>query len=154
MVSFKRDFGRYSWTAVVAFTVLVALAQTCVAGGHGCDGCGSKHHFDGSTICRWKHTWHGPNANWTPLTPYYIPRPQDPCLYGGHAGWGRQSCGPEADYGAVEEVGFDADYAIAEPGYAVSPSLQPGMERLGQIPNDVGIAVGGPMTPAPPPATR
>jgi hypothetical protein len=39
-------------------------------------------------------------------------------------------------------------------GLAASPSLQPGMERLGHIPNDVGVAVGGPMTPASLPPAR
>jgi len=41
---------------------------------------------------------------------------------------------------------YDADVAV-EYGYAESPGLQAGLERLGQIPNDLGIA-GGSAAPA------
>jgi len=36
-------------------------------------------HFDGSTLCAWKRTWHEPNALATPLRGYYTPRPPQCC---------------------------------------------------------------------------
>ena len=39
--------------------------------------------FDGSTICAWRRTWHGPNALATPLRSYYMPRVPSYCC--GHS---------------------------------------------------------------------
>ncbi len=39
--------------------------------------------FDGSMICAWKRTWHGPNALATPLRSYYMPRVPSYCC--GHS---------------------------------------------------------------------
>jgi hypothetical protein len=155
---FQAFLAQFGWFVVVACAVLTAPSQAFSAGGHGgdcclvgCECCPAGHHLDGATLCRWKRTWHGPNSNWRPLTPYYVPRPPDPCLHGGHAGSDRYGCG-SAGYGSAADFGYEP-YATAGTAFAVSPGLQPGMERLGQIPNDVGIAGSGPMTPiAPQPA--
>jgi hypothetical protein len=139
---------------VVACIALALPPRTSPADGH--DPYCHEHGrwLDGSTRCRWRRTWHGPNANFTPLSPYYIPRPADPCLYGRHGACGVYDYGPSSGCGFAAGSDYDTANSAAGPGYAVSPSLQPGLERLGQIPNDLGIAVGGPMTPALPPAAR
>lgn len=104
-------------------------------------------HFDGTTLCRWSRTWHGPNSIWRPLTPYYVPRPADPCLHGGHGrscyenGYLADGCGIE-----IEGQGryFDETAGEGESGnlmgYAEPPAMLAGLERLGQIPNDLGIS--------------
>jgi hypothetical protein len=119
------------------------------------------HAFDGTTLCRWRRTWYGPNDIWRPLTPYYVPRPADPCKYGGHGGkygghghWGgANGCGEmiEDGYFSEEEFAYE-DETPVEYGYSEAPGMQVGMERLGEIPNDMGIA-GGVQT-APPQAGR
>jgi hypothetical protein len=104
---------------------------------------------DGTTLCRWSRTWHGPNSIWRPLTPYFIPRPADPCLYGGY---GRScyedssfayGCGfaveGEGRYISEDFIGYEDDSLT---GYGEAPVVPVGLERLGQIPNDMGIADG------------
>jgi len=74
----------------------VSRADECVPSNRALYG----HAFDGKTLCRWHRTWYGPNDIWRPLTPYYVPRPTDPCKYGRHGGkygghghWGGDACG-------------------------------------------------------------
>src|SRR3954468_16962341 len=50
-------------------------------------------HFDGSTLCAWRRTWHGPNSLSTPLRGYYLPRPAKCCgCYGPGETSGYASC--------------------------------------------------------------
>jgi hypothetical protein len=115
------------------FPFFVALLATMSSVGF-CHG-GHGEHFDGTTMCRWSRTWHGPNSIWRPLRPYYIPRPPDPCQYGGHG------CrfAVEVDYFA-ENTAESENTGIV--GFGASPEIPVGLERLGQIPNDVGISTG------------
>lgn len=104
-------------------------------------------HFDGTTRCRWSRTWHGPNSIWQPLTPYYVPRPADPCLYGGYGrscyedGYLTNGCGLAADgegrYFNENAVEYESGSVV---GYADPPTIAVGLERLGQIPNDLAIS--------------
>ncbi len=118
-----------------------------------CCSCGdSHHHFDGSTLCRWSRTWHGPNSLRQPLDPYFIPRRTDPCDFGGYA----RCCGDhgcqmaiERDYVMEHPVAYEDGNAFADGGLS-DAGLQPGLERLGQIPNDLGIAGAMPAGPARP----
>lgn len=137
-----------------AFLLILALFPTaaptgiCRAGdGVPRSGYGHGRFFDGSTLCRWHRTWHGPNANWTPLSPYYIPRPTDTCKYGGH----RADCYSDGCAAAAGGSYFSENAAEYEGGnlfgYAESAEIPVGLERLGQIPNDLGISGG---TAAPP----
>lgn len=103
-------------------------------------------HFDGSTLCRWKRTWHGPNANWTPLSSYSIPRPADPCLPGNRY----YGCKAVSYATAVDFAYFAPENS--ECAYADSAALQPGLERLGHVPNDLGIA--GALAEGPPRASQ
>jgi hypothetical protein len=118
---------------------------------------GHGDHFDGTTRCRWSRTWNGPNSIWRPLTPYFVPRPADPCLYGGYG----RSCYEDASFQcgcgfAVEGEGRYFSEGAAQcdgeelTGYGELPALSAGMERLGQIPNDMGISGRMPGAPAQP----
>jgi hypothetical protein len=135
----------------LALLAATGLVNDCPAGGH--EQCAQPHHgpfFDGTTKCRWQRTWHGPNAIWTPLNPYFIPRPADPCKY---VGYGRD-CYANGCGVSVEEGYFSEDAARYEDAdvtdYGDSPALPLGLERLGQIPNDIGIAGGAPTAAARP----
>ena len=141
---------------ILASSVLGCVATTCTcqasdycppqSGAHG-------KVFDGSTRCRWQRTWHGPNDIWRPLTAYYIPRPADPCKYGSHGqGWaGSNGCGVTANGEYILEDEASTEYGpTVQYGYTEAPGLQAGMERLGQIPNDLGIAGGVPAAPVQP----
>lgn len=98
---------------------------------------GNGQHFDGSTLCRWNRTSHGPNSIWQPLRPYFVPRPPDPCLHGGYG----HACRHAADIdGYADSYVFEANGN--PPAVATLPDMQVGLERLGQIPNDMGIAGG------------
>ena len=103
---------------------------SCPHGGHG-------DYFDGTTLCRWHRTAHGPNSVWRPLRRYYVPRPADPCMYGGYG----RCCPPDDN-----EVGIDLTESAHEyeggdlSGYGGLPELTAGLERLGQVPNDLGIS--------------
>jgi hypothetical protein len=95
---------------------------------------------------------------WQPLSPYYIPRPPDPCKYGhngGQVGYDAGgfgcSCGTPRNFfedGAIVPV---PDAAL---GYAENSGMQAGLERLGQIPNDLGISSSMPAMPNVPPQGR
>jgi hypothetical protein len=151
MDAYKSAVIRPVFLSVLALIATTAPTNVCRAGGHEpCSEHGHGRHFDGSTLCRWHRTWNGPNAIWTPLTPYYIPRPADPCKYGGYGhGCYGNGCGF-----AVEDGYFSEDTAQYEDGdltgYAESQVLPVGLERLGQIPNDLGISAGSPAAPARP----
>jgi hypothetical protein len=143
MDAFKLAVKRPGFTLALALFAAAASAVACRA-----------EHFDGSTLCRWSRTWHGPNSIWRPLSPYYVPRPADPCLHGvyGH-GWhagNRYADGCYADgcgY-AVEGGYFNENVAEYDgenlTGYGDLPAIPVGLERLGQIPNDLGISGGAP----------
>ena len=140
------------WSAIELFLyccmVVAAPTGICRAGDCGPSyGSGQEHAFDGTTLCRWRRTWHGPNAVWTPLNAYYIPRPADPCEYGGYG----NGCGAAVDGGNVleNEIGYDSEQAVPY-GFTETPGLPAGLERLGQIPNDLGIAGGAPAAPVRP----
>ncbi|MEX0612019.1 MAG: hypothetical protein WD738_18190 [Pirellulales bacterium] len=95
--------------------------------------------FDGSTWYAWHRTWHGPNALETPLNGYYIPRVPGGCV--------SEDCGD--DYGGVDAeldmmrcpTGCGCRRESCYPGMGLEPA---GLERLGQIPNDLELSAGMP----------
>jgi hypothetical protein len=133
---------------LVVFCVTGAATAGTVQTSDYCPSHGDRHEkvFDGSTLCRWQRTWHGPNDIRRPLTAYYVPRPADPCQYGSRGHWGGDSgCSEtiESNYLLEGESAYENGVEV-QYGYSDSPGLQAGMERLGQIPNDLGIAGGVP----------
>jgi hypothetical protein len=139
---------------ILAVNVAAAYPTECNAGDPTANSCCCHHlgnHFDGSTRCRWHRTWHGPNAVWQPLSPYYIPRPPDSCKYGHNvyrAGYDASgfgcACGASGNYLADGSIVPGPDAAH---GYGENPGMQAGFERLGQIPNDLGISSNIPAIP-------
>jgi hypothetical protein len=126
------------------FTLVVAFLAALTPAGFG--NAGHGQHFDGSTLCRWSQTWHGPNSIWRPLRPYYVPRPADPCLYGGYG----HGCRFAVDVECYTEDSAECENGNLA-GYGESPAMPAGLERLGQIPNDLGISAGAaPGAPARP----
>lgn len=154
MDALKTAFKRLTFVLILPFLSTVAgptnacRADECVRDNSAWYG----HAFDGTTLCRWRRTWYGPNDIWRPLTPYYVPRPADPCKYGGnghrhggHGHWGgADGCCEmiEGGYYAEEDLAYEGGTADQ-----LAYSEAPGMERLGEIPNDMGIAGGVPTTP-------
>jgi hypothetical protein len=131
--------------AVRRLSLLLALAMLAAAPLSICHAAG-----DGTTLCRWSRIWHGPNSIWRPLTPYFMPRPADPCLYGGYG----RSCYEDASFaygcgfaaeGQGRYIGEDVVRYEGESlaGYGEAAGVSVGLERLGQIPNEMGIAGGG-----------
>jgi hypothetical protein len=133
MDAFKLALRRPGFALVLAWFAVVP-SMVCRGG-------------DGTTLCRWSRTWNGPNSIWRPLTPYYVPRPADPCLNGGygrssydHISYG-DGCGFAVEGGYYDEN--PGQYARGElSGYEESPVIPVGLERLGEIPNDLGISGG------------
>jgi hypothetical protein len=144
---------RSSAFILIVLTATAGSTGMCRAGDWSAYYGGHGKVFDGSTLCRWHRTWHGPNSNWQPLTRYYVPRPADPCKYGmGHNGVVNSGVQVAGCCGMDESADFPTDYAVsstANHAWADTPSLQPGFERLGQIPNDLGISSGGPIPTGP-----
>jgi hypothetical protein len=128
----------FSFALVLLATTLTSFcrADDCVP----CSQCGHGHFFDGSTLCRWYRTAHGPNSNWRPLREFYVPRPADPCKYGGY---GRccynDGCEGDGTYLAGNGAEYEGENLM---GYDESSEIPVGLERLGKIPNDPGIAGG------------
>jgi len=103
--------------------------------------CGCAHHqlFDGSTMCAWKRTFHGPNALATPLRGYYIPRVPS-C--GGCEGYAVE-CGyvvgesaGVCDYGCNQEKMASTE-SVFPPEAGFAPAQ---FERLGQLRNELDVA--------------
>jgi hypothetical protein len=126
----------------------------------GLGACAAHCCFDETTLCRWHRTFHQPNYLWRPLTPYFMPRPADPCMYGGVG----RSCYEDPSFAAagcgilVEGecyVGYgDAAGQGGLTGYGEAPAVPMGLERLGQIPNDLGMAGGAAGAPVAPRSGR
>jgi hypothetical protein len=118
---------------------ILATPGNCLAGGAAACHCRVSPSVDGCTRCEWHRTWHGPNALTMPLSRYFIPRHAPGCdCYGCTAGCGE----------AVAECPAWAaacDYEEAVECCPAAVGLEPaGLERLGQIPNDLELAVGVP----------
>jgi hypothetical protein len=113
----------------------------------------SGKYFDGSTMCKWKRTWHGPNSLDQPLSRYYVPRPMSPCGRMSYGPWDEAHGDCSYESNGVCGTGNCADRDGHMPaGHVVTscPGLQAGFERLGQIPNELGIAGALPNAPGPP----
>jgi hypothetical protein len=113
----------------------------------------SGKFFDGSTMCKWKRTWHGPNSLDQPLSRYYVPRPMSACGRMGYSPWDETVSGCSyGSYGGCENGNCAGRDDHMPAGHVVTscPGMQAGFERLGQIPNEIGIAGAVPNAPAPP----
>jgi hypothetical protein len=132
------------WLRFVFGLASMVAAPTLACGAGDCASCshhGHAHFFDGTTMCRWYRTAHGPNSIWRPLSAYYVPRPADPCKYGGGRCYGPGGYEIAMNFEDFSED--SAEYDRAElPAYAESPEIPVGLERLGRIPNDLGISAG------------
>ena len=101
--------------------------------------------FDSATLCAWHRTWHGPYALATPLRGYYVPRCAGRCdrdVYSDR--WGYAGNGTCMTCGEAIEGCNNPESAWAYPpqaGVGFGPAR---LERLGQIPNDLGIGVAQP----------
>ncbi len=118
---------------------------TCLAGGPAHCHHGYWPFVDRSTICAWHRTWHGPNALATPLNGYFMPRPPAGCAYDGYAaGCG---CGEVIgkSYVTMWPEGCDGElvcYGVPDCDSAALGLEPSGLERLGQVPNDLELAGG------------
>ena len=129
---------------------VAAPPSDCLAGDSGTGPYWHRPIFDGTTLCAWRRTWHGPNALETPLTGYYIPRLPDPCDCAAYA----NGCGEAIGGYYVMEGGMACEHGYAAEcgGPHAVIGLEPaGFERLGHIPNDLelagGLPAGGPARP-------
>ena len=88
-----------------------------------------------------------------------MPRPGDPCLNGGYGRSAYEDVSFTDGCGAAVEGGYYCEDEMAVgsesanlAGYGELPALSVGLERLGQIPNDMGISAvapaGGPAQPS------
>jgi hypothetical protein len=150
MHSISPQSRKFGWRMLPAVFVLTALSSLCQAE-IGWDCCGCR-----CTWCAWSRTWHEPTALYNPLRPYYVPRPAAICgcngfgpagcydgAYGcnGCAGSGETAGCHSSDYAMLEEE-MPAMYGRAKPDSCLgAPPC--GMERLGQIPNDLAVTAGG-----------
>ena len=100
--------------------------------------------WDGAMLCAWHRTWHAPSPLDTPLRDYYIPRTPGQCdreVYSDGSG-----C---AEFGGCAMPACDRWQGVPHAaGYACGPHCgfgleSPQVERLGQIPNDVELSLGG-----------
>jgi hypothetical protein len=112
--------------------------------------------FDSATWCAWQRTWHGPYALATPLRQYYVPRYPGRCDRDDYAGrWGYAGDGTCLTCDGTIEGRSDHESSWAYPpqaGLGFGPTK---LERLGQIPNDLGIGGTQPAgTPQPEPPRR
>ncbi len=150
MDAFKTAFR---WTVFVLFIISCAATvlppDDCLAGDPAA--CHSRHRrfFDGTTLCEWRRTWHGPNGLDRPLSGYFMPRFPDYCDDPAYAGCS-EAIGEyfmAEDSSSWDEV-EPADGCCVLSGMGLEPI---GFERLGQIPNDLALAgelpAGGPARP-------
>jgi hypothetical protein len=127
----------FLWMSPVLAAVF-AIPSACLAGGSaGChQGCWPL--VDCSTRCAWHRTWHGPNALATPLNAYFIPRVFTGCGYEDCAG----RCGCRnvvaESYHTIWPTDSECDGACDCCPGDLELEL-PGLERLGQVPNDIGL---------------
>lgn len=126
--------------------------------------------FDGSMICAWKRTWHGPNALATPLRSYYMPRVPSYCcghsdgipgpvIYGsGYVAYadgcdrGMDGCGYAISDSFAAPAGAYCQCQNGSVSSAYPPEAAVGFqpvqfERLGRIANELDIPA-APGTPA------
>jgi hypothetical protein len=135
MDAFSRSFRN-----TVSLLISPLLAAIVLAPGDSLAVC----HPEYCTRCAWHRTWHGPNVLATPLSGYYIPRRPAMCdCYGCADGCG-DAVGESyalwpTDYDC--EPGADCSADCCSAALALEPS---GMERLGQIPNDLELSAGVP----------
>jgi hypothetical protein len=123
--------------------ILAAIWATpgqCLAGGPTTYSPRHRPFFDGSTLCAWHRTWHGPNVLATPLRGYYIPRKPACCGsdYAGH-------CGDLVGESCLTLWELEGECEPAADCCPACMALEPaGMERLGQVPNDLELSAGAP----------
>ena len=95
--------------------------------------------FDSATICAWKRTWHAQYAPATPLRGYFVPRMPGRCdreIY---------TSGCDCAGGSLDsESAVPFNCPAPGPGWMYRPEAGIGFEpvqfqRLGQIPNDLGV---------------
>jgi hypothetical protein len=106
--------------------------------------------FDSATICAWKRTWHAQYAPATPLRPYFVPRRPGRCDREVHAAG--FDCAGGSLYGGSA---VPYNYPAPGPGWMYRPEAGIGFEpvqfqRLGPIPNDLGVGSETPAASAPP----
>jgi hypothetical protein len=104
----------------------------------------SSWAFDSATICAWKRTWHAQYAPATPLRPYFVPRMPGRCDREAYAG-GWDCAGDPLSSGHA----YRYNYPAPGPGWMYPPEAGIGFEpvqfqRLGQIPNDLGVGAADP----------
>jgi hypothetical protein len=121
---------------------LLAAAATpdmALAGGGYCWYC---PFADCRTHYAWHRTWHGPNTLATPLTGYFIPRKPGVCEFDDCA----VDCGDfVAQSYMILPTDGDCQTEGCEHGCPAPCVVEAsGLERLGQIPNDLELSVGGP----------
>jgi hypothetical protein len=140
MDAFVRSFGKLFLLVVFSsLATALAIPASCLAGGS------HRGHWvcwpfvDCCTVSAWHRTWHGPYALATPLSRYYIPRTTRGCDCYGCMGWCRDVVGESYP------VDWEEEFEDCPTGCCTSAmTLEPrGMERLGQIPNELELSVGG-----------
>ena len=90
------------------------------------------HAFHGRTMHAWHRTWYGQDALNTPLRPYFVPRLPGRCDRDPAAGCYEVTACGECAHGSVRG-------AFAYPGPVPQVWSSVPSERLGQIPNDLGV---------------
>ena len=88
--------------------------------------------FHGHTMHAWQRTWYGQDPLYTPLRPYFVPRLPGRCDREPYAGsYGAEGC---------NECGNGGDFrGYVQPAPAAGIWMPLQSERLGQIPNDMGV---------------
>jgi hypothetical protein len=94
---------------------------------------------DSHTICAWRRTWHAQYAPATPLRGYFVPRMPGRC--------DREVFAAGCDYAGGSPYSDGTapfNYPAPGPGWMYHPEAGIGFEpvqlqRLGQIPNDLGV---------------
>jgi hypothetical protein len=143
------------WLLFVSLSVFLTMPQGDCLGGNPSE-CQAKHQpfFDGSVLAAWSRTWHAPTPWATPLAPYYIPR-TPACAYGGEfAGYAREcSAGIDKYTMPMEAADYESrHYHGALRANGENCGVEGGFERIGHIPNELGIAGAlPPGAPAAPP---
>jgi hypothetical protein len=140
---FQRSVTFAVFLLLLSLSVFVAMPDGDCAAGYPCNCCLGDHHpyFDGSVRAAWSRTWHAPTPWSTPLTPYYVPRTPPYGCEGDFAGCASR-CGANVESCSgdlAEDLRGNGEYCGVEGGF----------ERIGQIPNELGIA--GPAPPSAPP---
>ena len=124
--------------------ILAAVLATpgqCLAGGSNTCSPWYCPFVDGCTHCAWHRTWHGPNVLATPLRGYYIPR-KPACCGGSDCA---VHCGELIGDLYLAPWEMEAEGETAADCCPACMALEPsGMERLGQVPNDLELSAGVP----------